>query len=175
MTKTKKTLLKLYGPTIIFVDWANVYGWQKSVPYKINFRDIFQYFQKYSQVKAQHFYFGEDKHRKSKKFLERIKKVGFILHTKPVKYINVQKKPPKFMRKCDFDLEIALDAISQIKNFETFIFFSGDGDFAYLYQKLRKKEKQVIVIHHPKYLGREIWQMRGLIFLIDIRKIFPRI
>lgn len=154
----------------MIIDWANVYGWQKSLKRKIDPKNTYHYLQQYPQIKEQHFYFGKDKHPKSQQFLNDIKKIGFIIHTKPVKYIKTQHHPPLFKRKCDFDLEISVDIMKNKNKFSSFIFFSGDGDFTYLYQELLKQKKQIIVVYSHGHLGKEIYQMKKGVFKISITK-----
>ncbi len=50
------------------------------------------------------------------------------------------------IRKCNFDVEISVDAIKMIKHYDTFCLFSGDADFVYLNNFLRRKGKKVILI-----------------------------
>lgn len=50
------------------------------------------------------------------------------------------------VRKCNFDVEISVDAIKKIKKYDTFCLFSGDADFVYLNNFLRKHDKKVILI-----------------------------
>ena len=85
----KKEVLKLKGNTAVFIDWANVYGWRKSLKKEVDPEKLFGYFKKYSQVKEINFYYGEDKHPKSKEFLSKMKQVGFRIISKEVKYIPV--------------------------------------------------------------------------------------
>lgn len=162
----KKQILKLKGKTAVFIDWANIYNWKKSLKEKIDLKKLFAYLHAHQEIKSINFYFGEDKHPKSKQFLQEIKKIGYQVITKPVKYIvvgrinrNIIKK-----RKCDFDIEICMKVYQLLnRNYQSFIFFSGDGDFAPLYQYLISEKKQVIVIYEKGFLGKEIWQInRGL-------------
>lgn len=75
-------------------------------------------------------------------------------------------------RKCDFDMEISIDAHRAIKNnFETFLFFSGDGDFAPLYKLLINLYKQVIVIFAHGHMGKEVYQIKNGIFTKAIDKL----
>lgn len=46
-------------------------------------------------------------------------------------------------RKCDFDLEIGLDCFEMLDDYDGFIFFTGDGDMATLYERLVKRDKQL--------------------------------
>ena len=50
------------------------------------------------------------------------------------------------IRKCNFDVEISVDAIKKIAKYDTFCLFSGDADFVYLNNFLRKKGKKVILV-----------------------------
>ncbi|MBI2430458.1 MAG: NYN domain-containing protein [Candidatus Levybacteria bacterium] len=59
----------------------------------------------------------------------------------------------------------------QSKNFDTFLFFSGDGDFASLYKLLIDLHKQVIVIFAHGHMGKEVYQIKKGIFTKAIDKL----
>ena len=164
MTKSKKQILKLNGKTAVFVDWANVYNWKKSLKKEPNSKQIFKYLKNYKDIKNINFYYGLDDHPKSKKFLKEVEKIGYQLYSKDVKYIKIEGTNLS-QRKCDFDIEICMSVYEFLeKDFKTFIFFSGDGDFAPLYQFLIEKRKQVIVVFEHDHLGKEIWNMKKGVF-----------
>lgn len=50
------------------------------------------------------------------------------------------------IRKCNFDVEISVDALKMLEHYDTFCIFSGDADFVYLNNFLRKKGKKVIIV-----------------------------
>jgi uncharacterized LabA/DUF88 family protein len=52
--------------------------------------------------------------------------------------------------KCNFDVEISVDAIRSLDKYDTFCLLSGDSDFAVLLQYLKRKGKRVIVIASGK-------------------------
>lgn len=163
----KKQILKLKGKAVVFVDWANIYGWKKTSKKSVDPKILYKYLKTYPEIKSINFYYGKDKNKKSKEFLKQIKKISYKLTTKPVKYIVVGKVAETIIRKrkCDFDMEICMATYSHLeKNFETFIFFSGDGDFEPLYKHLIKNKKQVIVIYEKGHLGREIWKIKKGLF-----------
>ena len=120
--------LMLTGPTSVYIDWANVYGWRYQLPFNLTPGHIHQLFRSYPTIKKTCFYFGTDFHPASSHFLNSVRKLGFSVYTKPVKYINLRDSKKTF-RKCDFDVEITLDVLQDLKLFHCFIFFSGDGDF----------------------------------------------
>ncbi len=51
-------------------------------------------------------------------------------------------RPPK----CNFDVEITVDATKTIDTYDTFCLLSSDADFAYLNAYLRSKGKKVILV-----------------------------
>jgi len=196
--------LNLKGKTAVFIDWANVYGWRG---YKVDPKKLYKYLKAYRQVLDIRFYFGLDKHPKSRSFLESMKRIGFTVITKEVKYIPVSLDTSHFKqtfkeikdslteakgiapkdlkkllgildqkiirRKCDFDIEIAMDVYPLLETAETFIFFSGDGDFAPLINFLANKRKQVIVVFGEGHLGKEIAKLGKKVFLCSIKNIPP--
>lgn len=167
--------LKLKGKTAVFVDWANVYYWKDELKKEIDLKKLFKYLKSYKEVKDIRFYFGTDlTHPASKEFLKEAKQVGYQVITKKVKFLKIydeEKRNFIWKRKCDFDLEIGLDAFERLEKFSGFIIFSGDGDYATLYQRLIKRKKQVIVIYVSNRLGREIWEMKRGIFKTELPRL----
>ena len=159
----KRQVLRFNGDTVVFVDWANVFGWQKELKKVIEPEGVFELFSDNSLVRGVNFYFGTDNNIKSRDFLSNAKKIGFNVITKDVKYIKI-KDTDITQRKCDFDLEIGLDCLENIDKYKTFVFLSGDGDFATLYERLIAKGKQVIVVYEQGHLGKEVWDIKKGVF-----------
>lgn len=198
-----KFQLKLKGKTAVFIDWANVYGWRKSLKKEVEPRKLFRYLKTFSEVEKINFYYGIDRHPKSKQLLINVRKIGFNVISKDVKYIPVTLDSSHFKdlaravknalklvknidikivekilqildrkimrRKCDFDMEMALDCFEDLGKYEAYIFFSGDGDFATLYKRLIEAKKQVIVIYASGHIGREIWEIQKGLFKVNIQ------
>ena len=59
-------------------------------------------------------------------------------------HINKDKDGKNYVeiRKCNFDVEISVDALKMLGHYDTFCIFSGDADFVYLNNFLRKKVKR---------------------------------
>lgn len=51
-----------------------------------------------------------------------------------------------YIPKCNFDVEISVDAIRLVDNYDTICLFSGDSDFVRLLSFLKEKGKKVILI-----------------------------
>ncbi len=154
MNKTYKKLL-LEGKGTVYFDWANIHGWENSLKREINPKILFKYLKTYKEIIDFRFYFGTDNNEKSQKFLEEVKNIGYNIITKPVKYIFVAKieKQEVYRRKCDFDMEVCIDAHQALKeDYQSFIFFTGDGDYEPLYKMLISLRKQVIVVYTKGHL-----------------------
>lgn len=199
--------LKLKGKAVVLIDWANVYGWNKRKQKPIDPKKLYTYLKSYKEVDDIRFYYGLDKHSKSKQFLKKVKHIGFSVVTKDVKYIPVSLDSSHFRqlakeikdslvsiknlnpkdiekilqilnrkilrRKCDFDIEIAMDVHNLQDKFDTFIFFSGDGDFAPLISYLAGKQKQVIVVFGEGHLGKEVAKLGRKVYLCSTKNIPP--
>lgn len=51
-----------------------------------------------------------------------------------------------YISKCNFDVEISVDAIRLVDSYDTFCLFSGDSDFIKLIKFLKEKNKKIILI-----------------------------
>lgn len=82
------------------------------------------------------------------KDLQKIKHYFELGEQKPAKYLATDEDGRSYVeiRKSNFDVEISVDAIKMLEHYDTFCIFSGDADFVYLNNFLRKKGKKVIVI-----------------------------
>ena len=52
----------------------------------------------------------------------------------------------KFKNKCNFDVELTIDALDGMGDYDVFVLFSGDGDFVKLVKYLKGKKKKTVVI-----------------------------
>lgn len=120
------------------------------------------------------FYYGHNSQNiNSLKFLGKTKYVfgENVVFTKPIQqikhYLNEKEKVVNtrqirhdnegdfiYLPKCNFDVEICVDAIRLIKNYDTFCLFSSDSDFISLIKFLKKNHKRVILtkggyVQHP--------------------------
>ena len=97
----KKLLLK--GKAVVFIDWANVHGWEKSLKKDVDITKLFIYLKNYPEITDTRFYFGTDAHEKSIKFLKTAENIGYQIITKPVKHILVGQVDGRkiYHRKCD--------------------------------------------------------------------------
>ena len=100
-------------------------------------------------------YTASDKqHPQQQKFLDMLEMNGYILRTKEVKRIRVAKGIYEW--KGDFDVELSMDILDHLKEFDTAILLSGDSDFAPVIRRMKENNKRVIVMSAKNHISREL-------------------
>lgn len=108
-------------------------------------------------------------------FLAFLRHKGYTLVTKPLKIISIGTGASERIRKANFDVEISVDALHLIREYETCVLFSGDSDFDYLIKHLRVRNKKVIVISSKKHVARELIESCDkYVDLTDLRSFIER-
>lgn len=104
----KQFNFKLKGKTLVFIDWANVYGWFKKLKWQVDEKKLFKYLKSYPQIKEIRFYFGFEKgNKKSEEFQKEIKKIGYNLVSKELKWVPVSLDKSYFKKISNKILKIA--------------------------------------------------------------------
>lgn len=109
-----------------------------------------------------------------KEFLNKLFKIADGLEKSNSDMAKLLRKLPKipiYRRKCDFDCEIAIDVIKNIDKFNSFILFSGDGDYAVVVDELIKHGKQAIVVFAPGCKGKEYGDFKRGLYLCSVNKL----
>lgn len=84
----EEKIFKLKGEMLAIVDWANVYGWTKKLKWQIDPKKLFDYLKTYPEIYDIRFYFGAEKgNKKSEEFQGEIKRIGYNLISKEVKWV----------------------------------------------------------------------------------------
>lgn len=122
--------------------------------YKVDYKKLYKYFKSNTTLASISFYSARFNTESHDNFLTFLKINGYRLVTKLVKEIVVIGEENK--RKANFDVEISVDAVAWIRNYDNFVLFSGDSDFAYLMRFLKRKSKKVIVISERGHVSNEL-------------------
>lgn len=80
-----------------------------------------------------------------KDHLNSLRENGFIVRKKLVSRVY-DAKTKRYKHKCNFDVELTIDATDGLDNYEVCVLCSGDGDFTRLIRYLKSKRKEVTVI-----------------------------
>lgn len=166
--------------TIVIVDYGNVEKWKYSLNWKVGVKELGQFVKNFSQGKEflRRFYYGSDYGKKedsqeisqwSRIILEKAKMIRFEVVTKRVKYIHDSNNKTGFEKKCDLDVEMAIDLVKERDNYDTIILFSGDGDLMcamkYLHDEYKKK---CYVFGARDHVGREVFDFKKEGIIQDI-------
>lgn len=163
-----------FGKIYTFVDFGNVNYWYEKdergwnnkhlgVDKKlaVDIKKLAEFIGIFSSHKR--FYFGLDRNKpKSIRIITKARENFDKTITKPIQnvkhYIDWHEKSTTTRKinhddkgeyviipKCNFDVEICVDAVRYITKYDTFCLFSGDADFAYLLEFLKRNKKKVIL------------------------------
>lgn len=159
--------------TIIIVDFGNVEKWKNSLGWKVGVRELGTLVKNFSigSKFLRRFYYGSDYGKNEKswtisfwsgRILDSAKMSGFEIVTKRVKYIHSPDNRFGFEKKCDLDVEMAIDLIKERDNYDTIILFSGDGDLMRAIEYLKEEySKTCFVFGARGHIGREIFDMKN--------------
>ena len=162
---------------IVIIDFANVDRWQDSLGWPIGLKKLGQLVSRISYGKKflRRFYYGQDYGPKDSstilaKWSEMVhtsaQYSGFEIVSKRVKYIPDAKYETGFIKKCNLDIEMAIDLIREKDNYDTSIIFSGDGDLACVCNYIYKEFGKIIYVFGARdHVGKELIdaQREGLI------------
>ncbi|MBI5456298.1 NYN domain-containing protein [Candidatus Kaiserbacteria bacterium] len=158
------------GRTVVIIDFANVDKWENTLHWKVGIQELarlLRHFSVGSQV-LRRFYYGADYGPSEKSetltlwsggILQRAGYNRFEVIKKRVKYIHDPLRPAgQYQKKCDFDVEMALDLIKMRDNYDNVILFSGDGDLVCAFDYLNKEygKTEFFVFAARGHIGKEI-------------------
>ena len=160
-----------FGRIFVFVDFSNVRHWAKSfwleenkkyLKREIDIRKITDICEMIRPVRK-FFYYGHYrehpdlppenpfniKYRQSIYRIDKARKAGFEVRTKPIKEIDDFDDEGKFLgrkHKCNFDIEMTMDILLRIEKYDSIFLWSGDSDFHYLLKHLQAKKRKIVTI-----------------------------
>lgn len=158
--------------TMIIVDFGNIDKWQQNLGWKVGIPELGKLTKHLSTGKKflRRFYYGSDYGKKERSqtlsmwsdaTLQKARASGFEIVTKRVKYIHDSNNPDGFMKKCDLDVEMAIDLVREQDNYDTVIIFSGDGDLMYAVRYMHEKyKKECFVFGARGHIGAEVFDAK---------------
>jgi len=169
----------------IFIDAANSHyylkmaGWQIDwLKFKAYCERIYQspFFFYYEGVPSKGQYFDiypnhgitEFSVTKKKKinYFKFLKGISFKVRQKPVGRIY-DSTAGQFKHKCNFDVELTIDALDNISNYDCFVLVSGDGDFVKLVKYLKGRKKKTVIIAPSERLSWNLEKAANQVIYLD--------
>jgi len=162
------------GKVYVFIDAANIFYTQRTLKWRISYEKLKQYFKEEcgDNLGKMFIYTAYDKDRpQQKKFLDMLEINGYILRTKEVKRIRVAKGLYEW--KGDFDVELSMDVMDHLEEFETMVLLSGDSDFAPIVKRAKDRDKKIIIMSAKNHISRELIQLNDK--YINLKKLRDKI
>lgn len=153
----------------VFIDASNVWELQKAKGKLLDYKKLKFFLKKYflaSELKI--FYYTAYPKEGSRPYSTKpihdfytflIKDVGFILRKKELKRIVIHDSKTNeysILEKGNMDVEITIDVIDCIRNFEKMIIFTGDSDFLALIKYVKNRGKDVFVFSSKNNISQEL-------------------
>lgn len=143
------------GRVYIFIDAANILYSQQTLCWRVDYKKLKEYFQKECDFKEIYFYTGQvGDNYKQNSFIEKLTNLGYIVKAKEVKRIKISRTAYEW--KGNLDVELTIDVLANLNNFDTLILMSGDSDFAPLLDTVKSHKKRVIVMSTKGHISREL-------------------
>lgn len=171
----------LIGRLSIFIDSSNVFFISKRLRVRIDYEKVLEFFKTYDAQAKCYFYTAyQEGYEKQLEYFTTLESVGITVRKKPLKFITTPKgkaknalmknkdgakdskepigefDPEDGFFKGNMDVELAIDAIRMMSQYDTFVLFSGDSDFHSLLVYLKEHGKNVVVISHPGFVAEEL-------------------
>jgi uncharacterized LabA/DUF88 family protein len=160
----------------LFIDSANLSAAARDLGFFIEWKHAKEYFTDPARFYAAFFYVGTEADDPAQgSFLDFLSHAGYIVRSKPVKVIH-DRETGEEIYKANLDVEIALDMMDTVQNWDVAFLFSGDGDFARAVDLLRTRGKRVFIVAPRMSLARELAHVadKPLFFLDNYRSVLAR-
>lgn len=136
--------------------------------WRVDYEKLKKYFENECDLRAIYFYTGKvGENHKQNSFIQKLEKIGFIVKAKEVKRIKTSRNSYEW--KGNLDVELTIDVLRNIDNFDTLILMSGDSDFAPLLDAVRSEHKRVLVVSAKGHISKELLDRAKYINLKKIK------
>ncbi len=162
------------GRVYVFIDAANILYSQQSLRWRVDYAKLKDYFKNECDLKGIYFYTGRiGNNQRQNDFLDKLVKLGYIVKAKEVKRIKISKTD--YQWKGNLDVELTIDVLANIENFDTLVLMSGDSDFAPLLDTVKSKHKRAIVMSTKGHIAKELLERAKYINLKKLRDHIARL
>lgn len=138
----------------VLIDVQNMYHSAKNLyQARVNFREILKTAVAGRRLIRAIGYVVTTETGEEKAFLEALEKAGIEVKSKELQIF------PGGMKKADWDVGMAVDAIELSKRLDSIILITGDGDFVPLVKYLKNQGQQVEIIAFAKSVSNKLKEM----------------
>lgn len=145
-----------FGRVMVFIDVANLQQAIKDIRWKkFNYDGLMSFFKERTRLSDVRFYYGIlPDHEGQKTFFKELEEMGYTLRVKKIKLIR--QPDGTTLRKGNYDVDLAVDAMGLVDRYDTAVLFSGDSDFLALAQGIKERGKKIVVISSRRHTATEL-------------------
>ncbi len=156
--------IEMNNRVYVFIDASNLWEAQKKKGKLFDFAKLKSYLQtQFNASVLEIFYYTAFPKEHTRDHSVQRKHNFFVFLKKSLKF-NVVKKPLKqiilqngtIQEKGNMDVELTIDVVQHISNYDTAVFFTGDSDFLALVHYVQNKNKQVYVYSSNNSISHEL-------------------
>lgn len=152
----------------VFIDASNLWEAQKAKGKMLDYSKIVQCIQeKFSGTSVEVYFYTAypaantrdyDTTGKHKFYTYLKKGLGFTVRKKELKIISIKNESggTSFQEKGNMDVEMTIDVVHHLRDYDTAIFFTGDSDFLGLVTFLRVRGKKVYIFSSKNNISQEL-------------------
>lgn len=154
-------------PTLLQIDFQNLFFEAKNIDEKIDFEKILNFFndRESEMLMGAIVYMTKVKDFDNEGLEKKLKSIGYDIRVKEAQ--KVEKDGRVFYRKVNHDILMTLECMDKLDMFEKWIFMSGDGDFLELCKYLKNKGKKVELWSFQNSYNRILDPYADKIYFID--------
>lgn len=153
-----------------FVDAANVDKAARELGFSIDWRKALDHFRGNGRFAGAFYFTAERRDNEGHaRFLHEMAEKGFVVREKPLKEIHDEEG--NVIRKANVDVELALEMVATMDNYDVAYLFSGDSDFQRVVEVLQARGKRVHVVSSERTLSRELLRIasKPVYYLGDLK------
>jgi uncharacterized LabA/DUF88 family protein len=128
----------------VFVDGSNMFYAQRKAGWHVDYRKVYEYFTRDLEVYNAFYYtsVASPPDPATEGFLRALTGIGYTVRRKAVKEMT-DPETGAVTRKANLDIEIVIDMLTTLDQYDLAVLISGDGDFERAVELLRSRGKRI--------------------------------
>ncbi len=144
----------------LYIDDSNLYKRGKANGWMTDYKNLYKWVAKLNTIIYARVYMGRPKYEPAKSVSETLEKyfnkIGYTVTSKDLKKLRDASAPRGFRNKCNFDVELHDDVMTDLDNVDVVYIASGDSDFLRTKDNVLKRQKHIKFLAYEKNCASEI-------------------
>lgn len=163
----------------LYIDDSNLYKRGKATGWMTDYKKLYTWVAKLNTIIYARVYMGRPRYEPAKSISEALEKyfarIGYTVTAKELKRLRDPSSPRGFRNKCNFDVELHDEVMSDLDNIDIVYIASGDSDFLRTKDNVLKKQKHIKFLAYEKNCASEIRFSSWYISLDSIKSEIERL